>query len=108
MMKDNILFLLKCHFCSKKNSFVTDVDRQEIICSNCGVVVSEDLSEFLGYSDIYNLGLSKSSSITTILPESYLSKYYGGTSTTIGNKLNGKQGLRITPYFNVNKLRKYR
>ncbi len=103
-------FLLKCHFCSKKNSFVTDVDRQEIICSNCGVVVSEDLSEFLGYSNIYNIGLDTSpspSSSITILYEFYLSKYYGGTSTTIGNKLNGKQGLRVTPYFNINKLRKY-
>jgi transcription initiation factor TFIIB len=98
---------IKCHFCSKQNSFVTDVDRYEIICSNCGVVISENLSEFFGYSDIYNIGLNTSSSSSSRLPESYLSKYYGGASTTIGNKLNGKQDLRISPYFNVNKLRKY-
>lgn len=49
---------IKYHFCSKQNSFVTDVDRYEIICSNCGVVISENLSEFLRYSDIYNIGLN--------------------------------------------------
>ena len=105
-------FYIKCPFCSKRNSFITDVDRYEIICGNCGVVVSEDLSELLGgYSDIYNIESNTSSQLSqsslSILPESYLTKYYGGTSTTIGNKLNGKNGLKISPYFNVNKLRKY-
>ncbi|MGI9009842.1 MAG: transcription initiation factor IIB [Nitrososphaeraceae archaeon] len=106
-------FYIKCHFCSKQNSFITDVDRYEIICSNCGVVISENLSEFFGYYDIYDIGLNTQTSSTSLLSsssrlsESYSSKYYGGTSTTIGNKLNGKQDLRISPYFNVNKLRKY-
>jgi hypothetical protein len=40
---------IKCPICKRNNSLIGDLERQEIICRNCGTVVSEDTSNVFDY-----------------------------------------------------------
>lgn len=41
--------LIGCKFCKEK-SIIINIFRNEIICSKCGLVVSEDVTKFLGHN----------------------------------------------------------
>ena len=49
--------VIKCPICKRNNSLIGDLDRQEIICRNCGTVVSEDTSNIFDYYESNSIEL---------------------------------------------------
>ena len=57
--------VIKCPICKRNNSLIGDLDRQEIICRNCGTVVSEDTS------NVFDYDASNSIELVPPVPASY-------------------------------------
>ena len=92
-----------CKFCNERNSIIVDMMTEETVCSNCGIVSTDNYVYDINDYKINNEYNSETSSCT------YLSRYDRGFSTIISRKNTDVNGMKISPsmYSVINRLREY-
>ncbi|MGD1836489.1 MAG: transcription initiation factor IIB [Nitrososphaeraceae archaeon] len=92
-----------CKFCNKRNSIIVDIMREETVCSNCGIVSTDNYVYHELEYNINNEYDSENSACT------FLSRYDRGFSTIISKKTTDVNGIKISPsmYSIINRLREY-
>src|SRR5437016_13464838 len=73
-----------CHLCKSDNAIITDPKSGEIICSRCGMVVSDKLLE--KRQEWRTFAIDESEDRTRTGPPSSLSRHDMGLSTVIGKE----------------------
>jgi transcription initiation factor TFIIB len=84
-----------CTNCSSYQAAITDPESSEIVCSNCGMVISDNIDNIVHQEGLGTYKFGEANKKARIGPPSSLARHDRGLATVIGKSDNDASGQKI-------------